>query len=113
MGFRLFRRVKILPGVTVNMSRSGPSLSLGPRGYKKTISKRGLRTTVGLPGTGIYYTDLESWKKVQGSQPGNPDPPPTSRVPASTAAARTVCPHCGHATGTSWLFCPHCGTRLP
>jgi hypothetical protein len=32
MGFRFFRRVKILPGVTLNLSRSGPSIPVGPLG---------------------------------------------------------------------------------
>ena len=32
MGFRFYRRVRILPGVSVNFSRSGPSLSVGLRG---------------------------------------------------------------------------------
>ena len=58
MGFRFFRRVKLLPGVTLNLSRSGPSVSIGPRGLKATIGPKGTRTTVGLPGTGISYTEV-------------------------------------------------------
>lgn len=58
MGFlRFFRRVKILPGVTLNFSRSGVSLSIGPRGFKWTIGPRSERVTVGLPGTGLSYTE--------------------------------------------------------
>ena len=56
--FRLFRRIKIAPGVTVNVSKSGLSTSFGPRGAKVTIGKRGIRKTVGLPGTGMYYTSV-------------------------------------------------------
>jgi len=58
MGWRFFRRVKLLPGVTLNLSRSGPSVSVGPRGLKATFGPRGTRTTVGLPGTGISYTEV-------------------------------------------------------
>ncbi len=36
MSFRFFRRMKIAPGISLNLSRSGPSLSLGPRGAKLT-----------------------------------------------------------------------------
>ncbi len=61
MGFRFFRRVRILPGVAMNMSRSGPSLSVGPRGAKVTVGPRGIRNTVGLPGTGLFYTTTHSW----------------------------------------------------
>ncbi|NSW87413.1 MAG: DUF4236 domain-containing protein [Syntrophobacteraceae bacterium] len=56
MGFRFWRRVSILPGVTLNLSKSGGSLSFGPRGAKFTVGPRGKRVTVGLPGTGLFYT---------------------------------------------------------
>lgn len=32
MGLRFFRRVRIAPGVWINLSKSGASLSLGTRG---------------------------------------------------------------------------------
>ena len=35
------------PGVTLNLSKSTASLSLGPRGAKYTISPRGNRATAG------------------------------------------------------------------
>jgi len=56
MGFRFWRRVRIAPGVTLNLSRSGGSLSFGPRGAKVTVGRRGTRVTAGLPGTGLFYT---------------------------------------------------------
>lgn len=56
MGFRFWRRVKIAPGVTLNLSKSGGSISVGPRGAKLTVGPRGSRATVGLPGTGLSYT---------------------------------------------------------
>lgn len=53
----MFRRKKIAPGLTLNVSRSGPSLRIGGRGAGVTVGGRShLRTTVGIPGTGIYYT---------------------------------------------------------
>lgn len=42
--------------MSVNFSRSGPSLSVGVRGAHVTVGRRGVTRTVGLPGTGIYYT---------------------------------------------------------
>jgi len=56
MGFRFWRRLKIAPGVTLNLSKSGGSLSFGPRGAKYTIGPRGQRITGGIPGTGLFYT---------------------------------------------------------
>jgi hypothetical protein len=56
MGFRFFRRVRIAPGFRVNLSKRGVSLSAGGRGHWFTIGPRGVRTTVGSPGTGLYYT---------------------------------------------------------
>lgn len=56
MGFRLFRRIRIAPGLGINLSKSGISLSAGVRGARVTIGPRGVRRTVGIPGTGISYT---------------------------------------------------------
>jgi len=57
MGFRFFKRVTLIPGLRVNLSRSGPSLSIGHRGGWFTIGPRGNRVTVGGLGTGLYYTE--------------------------------------------------------
>lgn len=40
----------------MNVSRSGPSLTFGVRGAHVTVGRRGLTRTVGVPGTGLYYT---------------------------------------------------------
>jgi len=64
MGFRFSKRIKILPGVSINLSKSGVSASVGPRGAKINIGKRGVRANVGIPGTGMSYstklTDFDS-----------------------------------------------------
>ena len=70
MGFFRFRRtVKIVPGVRLNLSGSGASVSLGPRGLHFTIGPHGTRTTVGLPGSGISWTSYQSY----GSSPSPPN----------------------------------------
>ena len=58
MAFRFWRRIRITPGVTLNLSKSGGSLSFGPRGAKFTIGPRGKRATVGIPGTGLFYMTM-------------------------------------------------------
>jgi hypothetical protein len=55
MGFRFSRRIGILPGLRLNLSGSGVSLSAGVRGAHVTLGPRGAYTSVGLPGTGISY----------------------------------------------------------
>ncbi len=57
MGFRFYRRVKIAPGVHLNFTKTGASVSIGPKGAKLTTGKRGTRITVGMPGTGMFYTE--------------------------------------------------------
>ena len=58
MGFRFQRRIKIMPGVTLNVGKRGVSTSIGRRGAHITFGQNGVRTTVGIPGTGISYTSL-------------------------------------------------------
>ena len=51
--------MRIAPGLTINLSKSGPSLSVGGRGGHVTLGgSRGRRTTIGLPGTGLYWTTV-------------------------------------------------------
>ena len=57
MGWRFRRRVSLFPGLRVNFSRSGASVSIGHRGAWLTIGPKGRRATVGLPGTGVYWTE--------------------------------------------------------
>ena len=56
MGFRFHRTIRLLPGLRLNVSKSGVSTSIGTRGAWLTFGRKGTRTTVGLPGTGISYT---------------------------------------------------------
>ena len=67
MPFRFWRRIRLAPGVTLNLSKSTASLSLGPRGAKYTISPRGNRATAGLPGTGLFYTVHDRKRSGRGS----------------------------------------------
>jgi hypothetical protein len=57
MGFRFRRSVKVAPGIRLNFSSSGVSTSIGPRGAKVTVGHGRVRQTVGIPGTGISYTE--------------------------------------------------------
>lgn len=63
MGFRFQKRVKLLPGVTLNLSKKGVSTSLGVKGARVTYGHGKKRTTIGLPGTGLSHTSVKSTRK--------------------------------------------------
>src|SRR6202158_5707997 len=71
--FRFYRRMRIFPGLSVNLSKSGPSLTVGMRGAHVTMGPRGVRRTVGIPGTGIYYTSQSGYHT--GVHSAHVDPP--------------------------------------
>ena len=54
-GLRFQKRLRILPGVRVNLSKSGASTSIGPRGADVNIGRDGVTTNAGIPGTGLSY----------------------------------------------------------
>jgi len=80
MGFRFWQRVRLAPGVTVNLSKSMASLSVGPRGAAYTISPRGNRATVGLPGTGLFYTVHDRKRSGGGGSAPMPSVPKRDRL---------------------------------
>ena len=56
MGLRFRKIFSILPGVRLNVSKSGVSTSLGGHGATVNVGTSGKRTvTVGIPGTGLSY----------------------------------------------------------
>jgi len=55
VGFRFQKRISILPGVRINLSKSGASASVGPRGADVNIGKDGITANAGIPGTGLSY----------------------------------------------------------
>jgi hypothetical protein len=69
MGFRFRYSFKLLPGVKLNLSKSGLSASLGTRGAWFTLGAKGARATVGLPGTGMSYTSSTPFKKRKSASP--------------------------------------------
>ncbi|MEA3192695.1 MAG: hypothetical protein QOD26_1028 [Betaproteobacteria bacterium] len=56
MGFRFSKRFRILPGVRVNVSKSGVSTSVGPKGLSVNLRDDAVRTTASIPGTGVSYS---------------------------------------------------------
>ena len=51
--------MRVLPGVTMNISKRGvSSFSFGQRGMHYTVGRKSQRVTVGIPGSGLFLTDF-------------------------------------------------------
>jgi hypothetical protein len=57
MGFRFRKSVRIAPGIRVNFSARGASVSAGPRGASLSFGSRGAYANVGIPGSGLSFRD--------------------------------------------------------
>lgn len=96
MGLNFRKSITILPGVRLNLSKGGVSASFGKKGLRQTISSTGRATTsIGIPGTGVYYTKSASMKKVAGKIQDKftgkgKDKDKKEAVPAAAAAAATA-----------------------
>lgn len=53
MAIRFNKRLKIAPGVKLNISKSGISTTLGAKGASVNVGKKGAHLNAGLPGTGL------------------------------------------------------------
>jgi formate hydrogenlyase subunit 3/multisubunit Na+/H+ antiporter MnhD subunit len=56
MALRFQKRIRILPGLWINLSKTGISFSAGGRGATINAGTQGRRSvTLGIPGTGLSY----------------------------------------------------------
>ncbi|AII10611.1 MULTISPECIES: DUF4236 domain-containing protein [Rhodococcus] len=92
MGFRIRKSIQIVPGVRMNVSRSGIGYSVGGKGVRVTKHANGrVSRTVSIPGTGISHQQTlrrsTSTQRPRAAQPSStrtvhpasaPLPPPTS-----------------------------------
>jgi hypothetical protein len=90
MGFRFQRRLRILPGVTINVSKSAVSVTAGVKGAHVTAGTNGARVGASLPGTGL------SWNERVHTNP----PVPTNPRPIEQAPYQHHAP--GHR-GAAWV----------
>ena len=72
MGFRFRRSFKIAPGLKVNFNKNSVGLTAGTRGAHYTINSKGKKTkSVGIPGTGLSYTETTGGTKRTNSTGGS------------------------------------------
>jgi DNA-directed RNA polymerase subunit RPC12/RpoP len=82
MSWRFRQSFKIIPGLKLNLSRSGLSTSIGGSPFTVNLGPRGLYATASVPGTGI------SFRQRLGAEPGRPQQtesyePSPSPIPSS------------------------------
>ena len=65
MKTRFRKKIKLLPGIWLNVSKTGLSISIGKKGASLNLGKHGARTTVGLPGSGLSASKFSSIQKTK------------------------------------------------
>jgi hypothetical protein len=87
MPVRFRRTFTLFPGVKVNVSKGGMSITVGRKGFHLNFSKRGVKETIGLPGSGISQTsylykndpDDETEKKEEKEETESKGAPPARK----------------------------------
>ena len=89
MAWSFRKRVRIAPGVHINLSKSGVSTSFGPKGAKITVGPKGTYLHTSIPGTGFYNRQKISSTRERKSP--SVSKLPTTQVPASQPARNNGC----------------------
>jgi tetratricopeptide (TPR) repeat protein len=91
MSMRYRRSMKLGPGLRLNASKSGLSVTFGPRGYHHTVSTSGRRTTtVGLPGSGLYWQESRGGRRRPKSVRASQTPQVRRAVSPPTQPGRAI-----------------------
>ena len=131
MGWYLRKRVKLAPFVNLNLSRSGAGVSVGPRGFKLSISPKG-NVQLNAGRDGLYYR--KNLGQLHSSAPTAPPasiaapapfvPSPMTSFPPVVPPARfaspapialpaaAYCSRCGNLVSPGANYCGHCGARI-
>ena len=72
MGWRFRKRIKLAPGLHVNLGMKGLSFTVGGAPISMNFGKRGRRTTLSLPGTGLSFVSTP--ERAAPSEPIEPAP---------------------------------------
>lgn len=123
MGMRFRKSKKIAPDVRVNLNAKSASISIGPKGFKKTFSTSGrTTTTVGIPGTGLSYSTSKKMGAPTAAASADPIVPEVAvpvRSQKSKGVALVLCVLLGYmgihrfyvgkiGTGILWLLTLGC-----
>lgn len=87
MGLRFRKSIKIAPGVKLNLNKKSTSVTLGGKGVHYTVNSKGKRTaSVGIPGTGLSYSESSGGTKKKKSS-GSSSMQPKQTTPQNTSEA--------------------------
>jgi len=65
MALRFRRTIKIAPGVRLNVTKTGISTRVGPRGAGVTVGTSGTTVSAGIPGSGLHMSQkISKGRKV-------------------------------------------------
>lgn len=104
MGMRFRKSFKIAPGVKFNVNKKSVGMTFGGKGVHYTVNSSGRRTTsVGAPGTGLYYQSVSG-----GSSSGSN----RQQITRTRQIISDTCPCCGAVNSKHEAFCPVCGQPL-
>ncbi len=67
MGFRFHKRLRLAPGINLNLSKSGLGISAGVKGFRVSAGPRGVRATATAPGTGLSVSHQVGVRRTAGS----------------------------------------------
>ena len=74
MGLRFRKSVSLFPGVKLNFGTTGMSVSTGVPGFRKTFhTSCRVTTSVGIPGTGLYYVDTKNTRSQTNRRNNSPE----------------------------------------
>jgi hypothetical protein len=74
VSFRFQRRIKILPGLRLNVSKTGISWTISTRGASVTARDGKLTGNVGVPGTGLSYRKRLDLPDAERKEPAVTEP---------------------------------------
>ena len=107
MAIRFRKRIRLLPGVTLNLSKSGVSTTVGPRGASVNIGKRGTYLNTGIPGTGLYSRERLD-RPQAGTRQAGAEPAHATKTAQAAVSDRPATPAPATGAGTKrragWLL---------
>ena len=105
MGWKFRKRVTIIPGFTLNLSKSVISTTVGIKGLSINSGKDGTYLNTGIPSTGIYDR-IKLDNKIQGNK--------ALKDKKRLETIEISCPNCMNVLNVneiSIIECPNCGYR--
>jgi Protein of unknown function (DUF4236) len=88
MGLRFQKRIRIFKGLTLNLSKTGTSWTVGRPGLSFNIKGDKITSNIGIPGTGLSYrTRIDQHAN---SAEGSLLPPPDTHSQARTVFNRVL-----------------------